>query len=974
MAEYLDNNNIIPCAIRFSDIPPSTDVGNQQITPFTISISAFDTNPHVIDLYAQYSRSNVYQDPQNKWSHLIPQWRFLDIDGNYITSITTTDTIITSGNEILGVTGSAQFYFVDDMGSLLGYPDVLWATMQVSGLPVSRDGQVVPSYANSKVVTYLPYYINDLAPVELHITRNGIDPMSSSVYWVSQNIPHIITINSSNTFNIYCSTENPGVGILYQYPSSNEFGDAMGPIDRRLITTPLSTQHWTSLDTGAITANFQAFDSNGFPMGGYSRNNVISDIVALNTQISASVNIAYESPYRDTTFLWISNPNNNTLHKLNKAYINPTVISQITSWLEEQKQQTNIIFDTPYLNTKIQQMSLTGFGGIYGIAVDPCYNVWCSDGELDKIYKFSYNGTLLSTIDLSDSTLLGFGISGGCTPAGISLDETTGLWISLFDSTSVLKFDRTNCQLLTVINPGGNIITPISGFGIDADYKPTLVETDRNNDIWVSFTNTLCSCLYKYDTNGNQLLTVTLPVCSNPMDIVIDYDNNVWTSLTYYSSHPNVDGRIQKINGSNGTKLISFSASHPEYLTMDKIGNIWYTDGFNSVKKINILDNSISTYVIGNTTLPAWYDTTSENNYNCLEGIACDSANRIWVINSYENKVYILSGNNRETIEFQDDKTTWYLDGNLNVISVSSPWEKSLQAFGDWSGLRWLQKYSNTVFPSTLYLTITGISDTFSIDSFSGYDIRKFNESWDTTNQIRNYALPEHVYNNENLFVNYIGTMIGGLETSANALGRRSYERIANFVANHVDVDTANIPQLYALAEKMDVPIDEYNFHYPMEIKRLMDIVSIPHKTLWGERCHCNTNFKTSYDLCESCGHKHNGNRGDVIDTTTYIVSANRPFLAEYRFDRNNYEIINPMVSSTNIFQIASSYLINNSTDYCYYEYDPTFCGVQNEGIISWDDEYTTLSENISGIDDWYGKGKLIEKMLSYYLHKGLGF
>jgi hypothetical protein len=71
---------------------------------------------------------------------------------------------------------------------------------------------------------------------------------------------------------------------------------------------------------------------------------------------------------------------------------------------------------------------------------------------------------------------------------------------------------------------------------------------------------------------------------------------------------------------------------------------------------------------------------------------------------------------------------------------------------------------------------------------------------------------------------------------------------------------------------------------------------------------------------------------------------------------------------------VSSAYLLNDPTYYCFYEYIPTICNIQVEGVISWDDEYTTLSENVSGIDEWYGNNQIVEKIINYSLHKGLGF
>jgi hypothetical protein len=973
---FINTANQMAFSLQYSEIPPPSEISNRQIVPFKINITAPDIGEHVIDLYAQYSNSRPHQEP-HKWSHLVPQWRFTDVDGNIIDSITTTDTPVYSGTDIIGVSGVAEFYFIDDSASTYAHPVIIWTTMQVSGLPLyseSKDEMITnPSYANSKIVTFLPYFVNGLSPTELHITRNGVDPLSSSVYWINQKIPSVITIHGSNDLIDFCGY-NTGPSMIYDYPSANDIGFSNGEINKQIITLGVNDQIWNCLENSTSSAYFQAVDTQGFRMGGYSRNTVVADLTTFNTQITAGANVTYVTPYRETPFLWVANPDNNFLHKIYYPNVDSSIIVAITSWLENQSDIFNVKYNTPFLSNRPEVMCLTGFGGIYGMAVDQCYNVWATDAELDKIYKFNFTGDLLSSIDLSDSTLLSsYGVSGGCTPSNISLDSVSSIWVSLFDSASVLKFNRNTGELVTIINPQGNQIQHIGGFGVDMDYKPTVVETDRNDNIWVSFTNTLCSTLQKYNSEGTPLFTVTLPTCSNPMDILIDYQNNVWVTLTKHAGPPYLTGSVLKINGTTGSTISSISAIHPEYITMDRTGNIFYTYGFNNVGKIDL--NGVQTsFVVGTTTQPSWYDPNSQLDYNSLEGIAGDMSDRVWIINSFENKVYILSGNgiiNSTTL--YGNAIEWYLDANLNVQILTSVDAKSLQAFGDWSGLRYLQKYF-TLYPQVCTAYLTGHSSLFNIDDFNGYDIRKFNESWDATTQIRDYALPEHLYSNYNLFVNYIGTMIGGLETSAKSIGRQIYERTANFVPNHNDVTTCNINKLYSLANEINAPIDDYNFQYPADLKRIMDIVSIPHKTLWGDRCTCALNFKGTYGVCDNCGHRHSSNKGEGIDSDTYVVSADVPFIAEYKFQRGTFELINPTVSSLNIFNVASGYLINDPEDFCYFTYIPTQCKVQNEGIISWDDEYTTLSEQSSGINEWYGNGQLVEKMINYLLHKGLGF
>ena len=61
-------------------------------------------------------------------------------------------------------------------------------------------------------------------------------------------------------------------------------------------------------------------------------------------------------------------------------------------------------------------------------------------------------------------------------------------------------------------------------------------------------------------------------------------------------------------------------------------------------------------------------------------------------------------------------------------------------------------------------------------------------------------------------------------------------------------------------------------------------------------------------------------------------------------------------------------------SDYYFYTYIPLYCDVQVEGVINWDDVYTTLNENNSALSAWYGENQTIDILLNYDLHQGLQF
>ena len=45
----------------------------------------------------------------------------------------------------------------------------------------------------------------------------------------------------------------------------------------------------------------------------------------------------------------------------------------------------------------------------------------------------------------------------------------------------------------------------------------------------------------------------------------------------------------------------------------------------------------------------------------------------------------------------------------------------------------------------------------------------------------------------------------------------------------------------------------------------------------------------------------------------------------------------------------------------------------QVEGLVNWDDPYTTLSEMTTAHNDWVRDEGTLETIFNYYIHKGLG-
>lgn len=1008
------------------DVPTPSLAGCKSIQPFNVYLSAEDINPHTINLYAQNSRSAPYQIPRNKWSHLIPQWRFVDTEPydtlyeeytHVLSSVTPTATslILDISGNTLGMTSSAQFYYIDDLATDACSPVFLWFVVDFSDYPATKDLEKnieqTPAYANSKVAVVVPYHINGVLPNHINITRNGIDDLQAS-YWKDIRIPFVATVHGTTTnYNTSTNIEP----IAFDVPVSN------------ILATPISLT-LSGADNTKITWNpasslmLSAFDYNLNRAGGFAVGDVKYEDILLNTAITASLSTYYSSNFfRHNPYYWIANGEHNAISRVTYNCIPSTTQSLITSFIDPfkiSKESKDAItsYDLSYLEitAKDNIMALTGFNGIYGLAIDSYYNMWAVDSEADKIYKFTSDGILLTSIDFSDSSTIGYGITGGCTPAGISIDGNNNIWITLFDSASVVKLDSTGAvQLVIPVNS-------IPDITLDPTFKPVLAETDRNNNIWVSYTNSLCSSMYKYDSNGLLLATVSLPACSNPMDVFIDRENNAWVTLTQHAGPPYLSGGVIKIDATSNSVVTSISAVHPEYLTIDIYNNIWFTASANTLYKYSSTGAFSTAINIGTFGPSQTYDTImNQQHYNALEGLTTNENGKIFVINSIDNIVYILNNDGTPL------KTFTVFPNNTSISDPNNTlYNKSAQAFGDWSGYRWATKYVYNA-STTPTVVLTGISNTFDISDFANYEIRRFNESWDASTEIQNLAIPPHIHDNPFFWNKYMDALIGNNSSiDGKAYGRQAYERISNFVSNHSDIDTCNISQLYSLAKELDVPIDDYELSFPPELRKIMDIASVNQQALWGCRCGCGMNLTNNYTVfmsgnilypfiskCDRCGHMHQGNRGDAFNPLTYTVTAYTPFIIRDKVNQGEYLLITPPVSTSNVdtfdtnpcsdlytpseyvstyplvsvynWILPNTYLYSLTANieefeyiaeqYCFYNYVPGGCTEQVAGLINWEDPNTTLNENLSTIQNWYGESQTLEKIINYALHKGLG-
>lgn len=293
---------------------------------------------------------------------------------------------------------------------------------------------------------------------------------------------------------------------------------------------------------------------------------------------------------------------------------------------------------------------------------------------------------------------------------------------------------------------------------------------------------------------------------------------------------------------------------------------------------------------------------------------------------------------------------------------------------------------------SSVYLS--GCSNKFAITNFnSEYFTRKKAGNFDYGALLKTYALQPTINQNEVLFDDYLSSIAGTSATNADTFGGVVYEKIANYVSNSSDPHTANLAQFYALTEILGEEINTFNYNAPGSLQRIIDLYTVPQSHVWGSRSTFARNFSNAKN------HTNLGTALTAYNIATALVTAGQKIVINDLFDTEYFELIEvPRVTSYaaasargmgSYFSPAATYPMSVyplsaffgwglktpiSQNYRVFYYVDVVDNSQVEGLVNWDDTYTTLSENASGYSEWIKDGGTLEKIFNYYIHKGLGF
>lgn len=282
--------------------------------------------------------------------------------------------------------------------------------------------------------------------------------------------------------------------------------------------------------------------------------------------------------------------------------------------------------------------------------------------------------------------------------------------------------------------------------------------------------------------------------------------------------------------------------------------------------------------------------------------------------------------------------------------------------------------------------TLSGSSNKFSVYPHNYFDIYKKNENFNAEHTLMDLRFQETMFEKDVLFKDFLGGVLGNENSDHNGLGLKIYEKISNFVSNTQDIDNCEVDNINSLGTMMSYnDINEENYQYPENIKRLLNLTSVSKTNLLGT----SNKFKQNLDVWGRTSKDEYGiNIGEKINTLTYRVSAGTPIVALEKFS-NTYNLLNtyqPISAVGSRIYSLSSYnsdfgwpmvLPSDFTFkdfekyYLFFEYDEKIDGRVVGGLVDFENEKTTIKSNLSQNDLFKDNG-IVDSLFNDSLYKSL--
>jgi hypothetical protein len=999
---------------------------------------------HTFSLYAS-GASGDYQNIDNffndKWSHLRLLSRFKIKQQNGSTeTYTDVDTVTANLTEIYarhnnslnqfeicskndegsvftGVTGEAEFYYVDDRAKNFTSrenPIFVFATpnnVQLNDKFTQYNNvydviKPLPAhFQNIKSLSQPIIKVRHNTASHLSITTTGIDgdgALSTTKFempeisWQCTPIPFVIKLKDFDNFT------------TKTYP----------PLSSMTVHSELSSSIVNSFETGIVrvtdnglipVTNVDFYDDfdDQIPQstGGFYKGYFVSNDSAINCALTAAIVLVDPINFpKDALLAYVAVPQYSYLMQILKQNLYDSCAGFVSMTLTAAQ-----FFLKTDANRNILAISVAPSGA----GKNNDYQAWVADSTNDTILNYKADGTLLKQFRLSACPTLvnnlvyqrdyrlqlplsaALNYPKAAAPSSLALDSKQNVWCALYETGIAIKIDNAKGYVTNIALPpydntfyyeGSSYNIPtLSGYVGESTLLPASVETDRNDNAWVAYTHPLSNFLCKYDTHGTLLTAIRFPNRVQPVEICADRDFYIWvtavnnnTTGSTITAHNDFvykfkdDGTLVPGYPLSGFKMIG-------NITVDGGQNAWVTHDKQTLTRIDAITRNTTHYIAGSASNQTSY-------IGSLVGLACDTGNYLWVVNNMDRKAYVIDGTTPPTTSFSFET---YLDLQyppvLSSYPLSSFETEQFQAYGDWFGQRWINKY---MVPSTTVKYLTGISNTFNIYPSGGmYNIAKINEDYNLADFYKSIRHQEVLLDKEIFFDDFLGTIVGDMESKPYELGKTIYERIANFVSNKADISKCTLESLLSFCTEFIVSFENHNYSYPPQLRRVVDLLSIKHKHLYGDINTYNKNFDYKFTIPTNT--KYGVNLGSEISPISGTIVTGKPVVAYEKFAEtfnvvndkciNNYTLSSVLPLSTFSYYwgwnlVAPPSLTGSDIGiyYKFYEINPTYDGKIYNNVINWDDPQTTLNYNQSSFDLWGKDNGIAQTLLSYELTKGL--
>jgi len=993
------------------------DIPAGQITPFQInrsnswqtfanlSGSGYTANLYVsgsLDPLVDIAKYNTFG-----WSHLLQQCYFYkkQIAGNtfeYVpvsNILTSTDKIYASidennqinicpstqpGSFFVGTTGTVDAYFTSNKPknySSIEAPLIIFASLDTAGLDDSYTDKINYFDYNTQSIGYLNtkpavlYAYSRYNPATtISFSTNGIDTQGDAVLSTFQ-IPQISWQNTVIPFVIKLEDGLGFSTLFYPLLSSNVTNQSTTASAYNITISLLSgSPSGPNINVPFYTEFLNALPSN---VGGYFKGYFISPS-ALNTAfLSAAVIVQDPEFYK--------------LNTVNSIYSN---VSGTVLFADQ-----DIISSEGNTSSRIFQLTPKTISPLIGntFAVAPSSPIGYKQNLIwalssDNVFTLDYTGNTINQFSIF-STVNNIVTSVG--PASIALDGVNNAWISLFTASSAIKINSDGTLLSQAYAP--NLPTN-TNYPVNAETSalvaslnliaPLYVETDHQNNVWVSYVNPQYNYIVKYNSTGTYSCSTQLASYIIPDKIIVDRNNNPWViginvnysnvflepfvtfagdSMVMFAGNqlyslsstdgiaPSAADVVCKLS-TTGTVLQTISGfTNPTSIIYDINSNIWVSHNINTLTRIDANTYNKTNYIVGS----AFPDNLTQS----LFALNCNTYNKLTVYNLADNSLYIIDA-------AQPVLSSQCLFG-ANYITDTGD---------DFNGYRWISKYASV---SATVRSISGISNAFSIYPDTGvYNITKQNENFDMAAYLATLKLPEYLVNQNVLFKDFLGSIFGSVSSEPYELGKTLYERIGNFGDNTSNVDTATVEALISLSEQTGTGLSNVIYEYPPQLRRIIDILSIKHSKLYGSVNQYNSEFSSEVGLTPS-------NLGSPININTGVFSLSETLVVYEKFSNQYKKVKMPALSTYSANQQFSLALYTSAwglplvllpsitgTDvgfyYNFYRYNSTIAGNPIDSVINWDDPLGTLFQTNSSYSDWAAQDGIMDNALNYEMSKGL--